>query len=792
MVVVLSLLVSPVSAWPTEEQWNVVVNESGNLTDPIADYSGQTDVQIIGNDSYPSAYMFNNGTNFSFRLRVLGEPLKTPSLNYFFQGSNWGVEFDTDGNTSNYEYILSFSGGNNQQKIEFWKNDHGGSTGYPGDAAGILLWSIAPVPNSNWTYFRAVEAPKVWGVDSHFVDFRMPYDIFQNFTNVTNESSMRLIFGTSASNGNLAGDIAASSLDGTAVTVADSVSAPVSPTGTMLTNGSVAFVADISGSGDVTSINVTDMVYVKVNDSDRNTNALSNQSLNVTLNTSTGDLENLTLTETGIDTGIFTGNISTNDASFVQNDYTLQVIEGGSFNVTYNDTTADGVYILRIDNATVNDTTPPTISYNPTTTENNSELNITNSIIINFTAYDLYLKNVSVNLYNSTGSLLNSSVFPCSPCTTYTDYITFNDRPNGVYLFNVTAYDTSGNSNTTLTRTVTVNLTSGIDLQLTSQNITFVYDSGETAEVTEAGEARENINLTIDATVYNQGSSASGTFYVLFYDGDDSSEFYNVSMNSIAGSSSANATAYWTTLAGTHNITVKVDPAADSSDTDFSNNNASKLINVSAWQKYYGNATGNRMLANSLATSMNNWTWDNETNIGYLYVVNTSASINWSALHPLGYDSDNTVNATGQDFQDADTNLGMVVGTDNATGFGNNNITDLFTNTSGSNYGNIAIDKTSFVIFGNTINNVPIVNATDMTNHNAVGSANFVTGVLWDDTKDSNGYYDTTDNEDLIFITKIQTAALGLKGSYHNYEIAVPHTLNSITSGDVDIYMELI
>jgi len=77
-----------------------------------------------------------------------------------------------------------------------------------------------------------------------------------------------------------------------------------------------------------------------------------------------------------------------------------------------------------------------------------------------------------------------------------------------------------------------------------------------------------------------------------------------------------------------------------------------------------------------------------------------------------------------------------------------------------------------------------------MTNHTSVGSANFVTGILWDATLDDNGYYDAT-NETLVFVTRIRVAAAGLGSTAHNYEFAAPCTLNPTVGGDLDIYMEL-
>ncbi len=1244
-------------AWPTDEQWHVVVNQTGNFSDPFDDYGGKEDVEIVGNDTYPVSYIFNDGTDLYFRMRILDDPVFNG--NYFINKHVWGVEFDTDGNTSNYEYILYIKGGNNVDAIYLHKNTHAGENMTASDAPDVTpLWSVV-VGNNNWTYFRAVDAPDVFGTTNNtFVDWRIPFDIFLNLTNLTNESQMRLVFGTSIQNDYIDADISNTALDSDNAYVSDVVSEPYLTIGTKTTNGSVKFVADMNGSGNVTDIIVYDTVYVRIDDVDRNSDPISYQSASVTLLSSNGDNETIVLTETGNDTGVFTGSISTADTSVTVGDNILQVVELGTFNVTYMDTTAEGLYANRNDTANVTDTTPPAsvtsltnVTYNetfinwtwtdptdfdfdhvevwidsifivnvsngtqfynatgliPNTQHNistrtvdirsninqtwvnhsawtdrdiilplinftaptpldNSYLiqdyipvnvtafdknlknitiylyygngtlidNVTNisspvfnnftglldsTYIINATAYDTgensastgnrtiildttppsigfvsptpannsnlshtqidfnysaidnnlenvtiylyysngtlmsnttyftlqnwgffsglsdgtyllnatvydkvgyfnksetlsitldtnppnitfesptppdnvnltidyiqtnatasdsYLKNITIYIYYDNGTLLNNITNTSSPtlnnftglldniyiinATAYDwagnfnktgsrtiivdgtppiinfanttpannsnlsqDYIPVNitvfdinlknvtnylyyengtevnnitvtsssnnvlfiGLSEGIYYINATAFDWSGYSNTTQTRTIvldstspdiyftsptpannsihfgnniTVNVTAtdlnlknittflyytngtpvtnitntsspavnnftalspgvylinataydwagnyntsktrnitllgpGSDLNLTSGNIIFVYDGVDASKVTETGEIKENVNLTINATIYNKGASDSGNFYVLFY--ESSSEFYNVSMNSIAAGASANATAYWTTISGTHNITIKADPHGNTLDTDTSNNNASGTINVSAWQKYNGNVSGRVVLNNSASDVMLKWTWSNATDIGNLYAVNKSAGINWSELYPLGYDSDNSPNASGGDFLDADINLGMITGYGNATGFAGNNISELFTNTSGNNYGNVSIDRTSFTVNGQVIYNVPIVNSTDMTDHTNLSNANFITGILWDGTKDTNGYYDTGDNEKLVFIAIVKNAAVGADGKISNYEISIPCNLNPVTGGDLDFYLEL-
>ncbi len=318
------------------------------------------------------------------------------------------------------------------------------------------------------------------------------------------------------------------------------------------------------------------------------------------------------------------------------------------------------------------------------------------------------------------------------------------------------------------------------NLNLTHENITFVYSQGQLSDVTETGEAKEGINLTINATIYNQGVSESGPFSVLFYDG--SIEFYNSSIENISAGGSANATAYWTTLAGTHNITVRADLSNNTQDSDLGNNNASKNINISAWQKYYGNISGNIALAASETVNLTRWGWSN-TSSGYIYLVKKGATINWSSLWALGYRKDSTTKGTA-DFLDADTALGMKPGVNNATNFSNNNISSLF-----SSDGTNAISTLNVTVRGKMIENVAVVNSTNLTNTTNAAGADYITGLLWD-TGDAAGV-EYTGTEDLVFIAKINHASTGLVNVSHDYEIAIPNAMRAAVSGDVDFYKEL-
>ena len=334
-------------------------------------------------------------------------------------------------------------------------------------------------------------------------------------------------------------------------------------------------------------------------------------------------------------------------------------------------------------------------------------------------------------------------------------------------------------------------------------NVTFDNWKADKASVTETGtgyHVKEGVNITVNATIANYGTgNVTSNFNVSFFDsagvsGDWNTWFgnytYNVSAEGELGNTSTvypynttYAIAYWdSSLVGTHNISAWADPdnSAGEPTANVTDNNGSALINVSAWQKYWGNVSGSIVLASAAASNMSTWEWPAGSE-GNLYIVNHSATINWTELHGLGCDKNNNLNATGNDFSEADNALNMQPTGNNATGFINNNITELFC----GGDSNTATNTTYFIVHGTNITNVSIVNSTNMTNHTDVENANFVTGILWDQGSGSGAvYYDGT--QKLVFIANIKHSETD-----NDYKVATPCALNAAIGGDLDFYVEL-
>ena len=100
------------------------------------------------------------------------------------------------------------------------------------------------------------------------------------------------------------------------------------------------------------------------------------------------------------------------------------------------------------------DTTPPSIQYVPPTASADAVLR-QNYIEINVTASDENLSTITTRLFNSSHALIAENVSDRSPF--YVKHTGLND---GVYYYNATANDMAGNSNSTLTRAISLDTTS--------------------------------------------------------------------------------------------------------------------------------------------------------------------------------------------------------------------------------------------------------------------------------------------------------------------------------------------
>ncbi|MBT7706137.1 hypothetical protein HN747_01690 [archaeon] len=150
------------------------------------------------------------------------------------------------------------------------------------------------------------------------------------------------------------------------------------------------------------------------------------------------------------------------------------------------------------------DTENPLIEY-ASPSETSGDLLNRNYLLINVTASDsgLGILNITINLYDSSHNLVNSSTTSSSP-----NYINFSNL-NGEYYFNATVYDHAGNVNSTDTRNVTLDTSLPVVNILYPGNLTYNYDvSGLNYSVIDS--SGESCWYSVDSGVTNSSSVAAG------------------------------------------------------------------------------------------------------------------------------------------------------------------------------------------------------------------------------------------------------------------------------------------
>jgi len=402
---------------------------------------------------------------------------------------------------------------------------------------------------------------------------------------------------------------------------------------------------------------------------------------------------------------------------------------------------------------------------------------VNNTVLVNLSVINVTLFDVDTVYYMIGNGSGNYSKEATSGYTVVNESATnnfYNDTFNsskfagGSYLFYVVANNTMGAVNTTW---INITIANNPDLMINSTYISFSDES-----------PLEDQNVTISATIFNIGQGDATAFNVSFFEGNYSTDIQiglNQTVDSLASGANATVAVNWTAKQGTYEINVVVDPPIDSSgiisESDETNNYDTDNISISSWHTFVGNLTGSLVLSTDDGSKIINWQVLN-TSGGKVYIADSDSSISFDSLIALGRNMSNA--STVGDFDELDD----VLATSNNT----DSINDTFTS-SGT-----VINEYNFTTYGERIFYVAITNSTN--------SSQFFTGVLWDSDDDTDeggtaGEYDSTDREDVVFVTLVNDARPGRYGVY-DYEIKVPANLRNYVSGggssSVALYGEVI
>ena len=312
------------SAWPTTAQWIPVYRNSIYLQDDIGDANGSRNVVSDANNA--AAFIYNDGTYIYFRLRLDSDPSGSGGQG-FLQPYGWGVLFDTNLNAGNYEWMLMLDGISKTEIIGLWQNTVQGTLGSPGDSPEILASSLLADTN----HVISAANTSINGDLDYFLDWRFPYDTLKQYTGLTDNDPLRLFFGTANNANTLTADLVGAS------DLYAGFSDYITPFGAKPTTGTIRFVADTSGNGDVTQEYIGNTIYVRVDDADRNFNPTAVNTVQATLSVPGGDSETIILYETGVNTGIFTGSIPLTFGTPVPGNNIFQAEVGSIITATYID-----------------------------------------------------------------------------------------------------------------------------------------------------------------------------------------------------------------------------------------------------------------------------------------------------------------------------------------------------------------------------------------------------------------------------------------------------------------------
>ncbi|MEM0465951.1 MAG: hypothetical protein QXW97_04615 [Candidatus Pacearchaeota archaeon] len=278
--------------------------------------------------------------------------------------------------------------------------------------------------------------------------------------------------------------------------------------------------------------------------------------------------------------------------------------------------------------------------------------------------------------------------------------------------------------------------------------------------------------ININAKVYNIGCSNVSNLLIGFFKDDPvfGNQIGNNQTISIQSYSNNVSSISWNAEIGFTNIFIFVDINNTYSEVDENDNIKNKTFWLTSWQKIYGNISGIKVLSDYEKFNLSIWL--NHTNIsGNIFISDSELQINWFSLQAIG------INKSGQmannDFTDIDLLL-------NTVSF-NDSIYKTYTNS-----GNPKA-KSTFLVHQKNIDNVPVINSTN--------NSNFITGILWDYSKDKgNGEYDTEDKEPLIFVSKLNKGKDGEYG-YYDYEISIPVRLRQYDNSEISkiyLYYDLV
>jgi hypothetical protein len=151
--------------FPADEDWTPLTRSGVPVWDIVGD--GQLERDLVGDSSTPVAFLAWDAQHLFLRIRVDTTPIQSGTT---LRPYAWGMEIDTDGDLTDYEFLLMVDGIANPDVLTFQENTTQGSVGDPNDNCETVLSSY------NWlSEGRVVPAATAFNGDpDFFLDWAYP------------------------------------------------------------------------------------------------------------------------------------------------------------------------------------------------------------------------------------------------------------------------------------------------------------------------------------------------------------------------------------------------------------------------------------------------------------------------------------------------------------------------------------------------------------------------------------------------------------------------------------------
>lgn len=269
--------------------------------------------------------------------------------------------------------------------------------------------------------------------------------------------------------------------------------------------------------------------------------------------------------------------------------------------------------------------------------------------------------------------------------------------------------------------------------------------------------------VNFSATLFNDGCVDASSVLVGYFSGDPTSggvSFANNVSYFVASETNVSISSLWSATVGPSTLFITADVNDSFAEYNESNNQVNTSLNVSAWQPFYGNLTGSKILSNQGVMNLSLWVNISEPT-GNIFVTDSEAQVNWFSLQALGRGISGV--ASSSDFSELDLLLAM------------ENFSDSIEQTFAP--GDSPHSTESFLLFQYNVSNVAVSNISATTP--------FRTGLLWDTSDDTGDLeFSFGDREDVIFVGSVLSSQAGEYGTY-DFELHIPSPLRSYNSSDV-------